>query len=182
MKVETIVVGPLETNCYIITKQNDCLIIDPGDEFEKIYKYINDKTLNVKGVLITHYHFDHIQALEKCLDSFGCTIIDYKNKEKIPNFDYEIIETKGHHYSSVTYYFKQINSMFVGDLIFKGSIGRIDLKGANEKEMINSLKKILKLSNNIKIYPGHGPSTYLNEEKKTNPYLQLENYLWLPAY
>ena len=80
MKVETIVVGPLETNCYIITKQNDCLIIDPGDEFEKIYKYINDKTLNVKGVLITHYHFDHIQALEKCLDSFGCTIIDYKNK------------------------------------------------------------------------------------------------------
>lgn len=35
MKVETIVVGPLDTNCYIIEKQNDCLIIDPGDEFEK---------------------------------------------------------------------------------------------------------------------------------------------------
>ena len=153
MKVETIVVGPLDTNCYIIEKQNDCLIIDPGDEFEKINKYITDFKLNVKGILITHYHFDHIQALNKCENTFECPIIDYKNKQKIPDFNYEIIETKGHHFSSVTFYFKQINSMFVGDLMFKGSIGRTDLEGANEKDIINSLKKIIKFEENIKIYP-----------------------------
>lgn len=182
MKVETIVVGPLDTNCYIIEKQNDCLIIDPGDEFEKINKYITDFKLNVKGILITHYHFDHIQALNKCVNTFECPIIDYKNKQKIPDFNYEIIGTKGHHFSSVTFYFKQINSMFVGDLMFKGSIGRTDLEGANEKDIIYSLKKIIKFEENIKIYPGHGPSTYLNEEKKTNPYLKVENYLWLQVY
>ena len=75
-----------------------------------------------------------------------------------------------------------LSPMFVGDLIFKGSIGRTDLEGANEEDMINSLKKIIKFEENIKIYPGHGPSTYLNEEKKTNPYLKVENYLWLQVY
>ena len=61
MEINKVVVGPLETNCYILTIGNKCLVIDPGDEYDKIKKVINKK--EVIGVIITHYHFDHIGAL-----------------------------------------------------------------------------------------------------------------------
>ena len=60
MEIKTIVVGPLQTNCYILTKSNQTLIIDPGDEPNKIINEINKEVI---GILITHYHFDHIGAL-----------------------------------------------------------------------------------------------------------------------
>lgn len=172
MEVDKLVVGILETNCYIVSNNKECIIIDPGDDFELIKKYIEDNSLKAKGILITHYHFDHIQALEKCINYYKVPVIDYKNNIKIPGFDFEIIETKGHHYTSVSYYFKEIQSMFVGDFIFKESIGRIDLEGADENEMLNSLKKIVQYPNEVIIYPGHGEQTYLKYEKENNPYLK----------
>ena len=61
MNIETVVVGPLQTNCYIISKNNKCIVIDPGDEYNKIKSVIGNK--EVAGVIVTHYHFDHIGAL-----------------------------------------------------------------------------------------------------------------------
>ena len=61
MEINKVVVGPLRTNCYILIKDNKCLVIDPGDELDKIKKEISKK--EVVGVIVTHYHFDHIGAL-----------------------------------------------------------------------------------------------------------------------
>lgn len=177
MKVEKLILGELYTNCYIVINDQECLIIDPADEFNIINNYIIENNLKVIGILITHYHFDHIKALEKCVEVFKCPVIDYKNKQIISNFNYEIIDTKGHHYTGITYYFKNIEAMFVGDFIFRGSIGRIDLEGADASEMKKSINKIIKYNDNIKIYPGHGPETTLGIEKRTNPYLIVENNL-----
>ena len=158
MDIKVIKVGPLETNCYILTIDNECIVIDPGDEFTKIKKEIGDK--KVIGCLVTHFHQDHIEALEELVSCYDIEI----NKPKYGKFKYEIIETPGHTFDSKTFYFKEINTMFTGDFIFQSSIGRTDL-GGNDKDMIESLEKFKKYDDNIIIYPGHGPKTTLGAEK-----------------
>lgn len=159
MNIKTIQVGPLETNCYILSIDNECIIVDPGDEFLKIKKEIGDK--KVIGCLVTHFHQDHIEALEELVSYYDIEI----NKSQYGKFEYEIIETPGHTFDSKTFYFKKDNIMFTGDFIFYRSIGRTDL-GGNNKDMITSLENFKKYDDNITIYPGHGPSTILGEEKK----------------
>lgn len=174
MQIKTIKVGYLQTNCYILVIDSNAIIIDPGDEYEKIIE--NTKNLNVKAILITHNHFDHIGALSKFKN---IDIYDYKNlKEQtyiIDKFKFEVIKTKGHSNDSLTYYFKQSNDMFVGDFIFKNSIGRTDLETGNMDEMLKSIKKIKKYPKETKLYPGHGETTTLETELKNNPFLFLDD-------
>lgn len=163
MKIDRVVVGPLATNCYILTINDKCLVIDPGDEFDKINKIIGDK--KVVGVIITHYHFDHIGALNYFNKDL---ILDKNNLEEkeynINNFKFEVIYTPGHKEDAITIYFKEDCVMFTGDFLFRDGIGRIDLPGGNYKDMLNSLEKMKKYDKNIKIYPGHGLETYLYKE------------------
>ena len=175
MNVKKVEVGFLKENCYIVSKGNNCLIIDPGDEYEKIKKEI--KNLNVLAVLITHGHFDHIGALESLLNDYNIDIIRFdssnENEYSIGCFDFEKIHTPGHSHDSVCYYFKEENIMFVGDFIFKNNIGRCDLPGGDLNKMYKSLQKI-KSYPDVIIYPGHGPLTSLNIEKRDNPYFKIE--------
>lgn len=159
MDIKKVVVGELNTNCYILTQDNECIIIDPGDDFQAIKKEIGNK--KVIGCLVTHFHLDHIGALEEVVSKYDIEI----NRTKYGNFEYEIIETPGHTFDSKTFYFKKINTMFTGDFIFYHSIGRTDL-GGSDKDMKNSLDSFKKYDDNIIIYPGHGESTILGEEKK----------------
>ena len=158
MDIKTIVVGELEENCYLLIKDKECLIIDPGDDFDKIKKAIGD--LKVVGVLITHFHPDHIGALEEVISHYDIET----NKVNSKDFKYEIIDTPGHTAESKTYYFKDDNIMFTGDFIFKESFGRTDLNG-NNLDMIDSLDKIKNYPDKITIYPGHGESSNLGKEK-----------------
>lgn len=158
MEIKTLIVGELETNCYILIKDNDCIIIDPGDDFNIIKESV--KNLNIVGCLVTHFHQDHIGALEEVISKYDVEINKLNDK-----FEYEIIETPGHTMDSKTFYFKKINTMFTGDFIFKSSIGRTDL-GGNDKDMIESLEMIKKYPDDTILYPGHGPSTILGKEKK----------------
>ena len=176
MKIDSVVVGIYQENCYILKQDNEALIIDPGDEFEKIKKIVGD--MKVVGILVTHHHFDHVGALEECQDEYKVPIYDRSNlKEKeyqVGSFNFEVLFTPGHTDDSVTYYFKENNNMFVGDFIFKGSIGRMDL-GGNISDMKNSLKKMINFQNKheneiINIYSGHGLVTTLEDEIHTNPY------------
>ena len=165
MKIDRVIVGGLNTNCYIISNNNKCIIIDPGDEYDKIKKVINNKI--IVGVIITHYHFDHIGAIKYFDKSL---ILDKNNLEekkyKIDNFNFEIIYNPGHKEDSITIYFETENVMFTGDFIFKDSIGRTDFEGGNMLDMINSLKKMKKYNKDIVVYPGHGDKTILKEELK----------------
>lgn len=158
MDIKVIKVGPLETNCYILTIENESIIIDPGDDFNKIKEAIG--TNKVIGCLVTHFHQDHIEALEEVVSHYDVEI----NKPKYGKFNYETIETPGHTFDSKTFYFKDINTMFTGDFIFKSRIGRTDL-GGNDKDMIDSLEKFKQYDDDITIYPGHGPKTTLGQEK-----------------
>ena len=172
MKVDIIKVGYLDTNCYLLIKDNNALLIDPGDDFYKIQKKLEN--LNLKGVILTHNHFDHVGALKDVLDNYCVKLYDFNNLDEgnyeIDDFKFKIIYTPGHTSDSITIYFEDEKIMFTGDFIFKGSIGRTDL-GGNDIDMKESIKKILKYSN-VKIFPGHGDSTTLEEEKNNNLFLK----------
>lgn len=169
MIVKRLILGPLSTNGYLIIKDNNCLIVDPAYNFEIIKKEIGN--LNLNGILITHYHFDHIGALEQLKQNYNVPVYDYRTNDiNVENFDFEIIHNPGHTSDSVTFYFKEENIMFVGDFIFKETIGRTDLETGNMFEMQRSLNMIKKYNDNIILYPGHGDSTTLGYEKVNNIY------------
>lgn len=171
MKIETLVLGSLEVNTYILSYNNEVIIIDPGSEYEKIKEKINNR--KVLAILITHRHFDHIGAL----DNFkSIPIYEFNNLEekeyKINNFIFEVIFNPGHSSDSVSYYFKEYNYLFCGDFIFYHNIGRCDLPTGNYKEMLESINKIKRLNDEVIIYPGHGIVTTLKEEKINNYYFK----------
>ncbi len=165
MKIKQVVVGDLEENCYIVSKDSQCLIIDPGDNPEKIISNIKEE---VVGIVITHYHFDHIGALDIINKLYNVPIYDYKtlSTNTIKNFTFEIIATPGHTKDSITLYFPNDKLMFCGDFIFKGTIGRTDLPSGDFKEMLKSIKKILSYDEFITLYPGHYKKTTIKEEKE----------------
>ena len=174
MEIIKVVTGALDENCYVLVKGDTCLVIDPGDDFHKIKEVINGR--KVLGVLITHSHFDHIGALRNFLTKRSIKIFKRSNLEEkdytIGDFKFSCIHTPGHSRDSVTFYFPEDEVMFVGDFIFKESIGRVDLPGGNNNEMNMSIAKILMYDDEIILYPGHNEDTTLGYEKENNPYLK----------
>lgn len=173
IKVERIVVGELLANSYIVHNNKEALIIDPGDESNKIINKIEKLNLIPLAVLITHHHFDHDGDLDKIKDYYkNIKVIDYKSNRdiKLNEFNFKILETFGHTMDSVSYYFEKEKILFSGDFIFKGTIGNYDYQ--NELSMIMSLMSFKKLPKDIKIYPGHGEDTTSKEEMDNNPFLR----------
>ena len=141
LKIENLVLGRLRTNCYIVKKNNKCIIIDPGDEAEKIIEAC--KGYEVEEILVTHHHWDHILALKEIEEQYHLKHNVFLKK----SFSYEIIKTPGH--ASDSFH----------------TIGRCDLETSSIEDMKKSLEEIKKYPDDIKIYPGHGRGSVLGEEK-----------------
>lgn len=174
MDVKCVVTGYLDENCYVLIKNGNCLVVDPGDNYPLIKNAIGDN--KVIGVLITHSHVDHIGALRNFLTKRNLKIFKRSNVldlsyYDIGDFHFQSILTPGHSKDSVTFYFPEDNCMFIGDFIFKESIGRCDLPGGNSLEMEDSIKKIIEYDDSIILYPGHYETTTLGYEKENNPFL-----------
>ncbi|MBE6147175.1 MAG: MBL fold metallo-hydrolase [Firmicutes bacterium] len=171
MEILRVITGYLEENCYVLVQDNKCLVVDPGSDFLKIKEVI--KNYELVGILITHHHFDHVGALKELLEFSNVNIFDYRTLEDVCSvgpFSFSIISNPGHSKDSVSFYFENEKIMFVGDFIFKGTIGRCDLEGGNFDEMKDSLTRIKQYADDIILYPGHGDFTTLKEEKKYNIY------------
>lgn len=178
MQIECVIVGDYRTNCYILSINNDCIIIDPGDEYDKIKNKIENK--NILAILITHRHFDHIGALNQIINNQNIKIYDYSNlveaEYKINNFVFQVLYTKGHTNDSVTYYFEKEKIMFTGDFLFENSVGRTDMPTGDYNEMLKSIDLIKKYDDDIIVYPGHGNRTKLGLEKINNFWFDIINY------
>ncbi|NLZ75445.1 MAG: MBL fold metallo-hydrolase, partial [Erysipelotrichia bacterium] len=84
MKVEVIKVGMFQTNCYLVSNENEMIIIDPGASFKKIDEVIQkNENVKVVAILLTHGHFDHIGAVDKLKEKYNCPIIASQEDEKI---------------------------------------------------------------------------------------------------
>ncbi|MDD4411511.1 MAG: MBL fold metallo-hydrolase [Bacilli bacterium] len=167
-----LIVGYLQTNCYILIKDNKCLVVDPGADLNKIKEVVGE--MEVVGILVTHHHPDHVMALVPLRLWCKAPIYDIKKGEgifSVNDFTFNIIETPGHSNDSVTFYFEDENVMFCGDFIFKKTIGRTDLLGSSVEKMKKSLQTIKKFPSNIRIYPGHGNDSTLEYEFEYNRFL-----------
>ena len=207
-KIIKLVVGELQENCFILFDENkDAFVVDPGGSSENIIETIEKNSLNIKYILLTHGHFDHVGAVaalvkkykapvylskedraflespkEVRASAFGMQIeaaevdVFVKEEDEIPfsEGNIKVIETPGHTLGSVCYLFE--NYLFAGDTLFNGSIGRTDFPESDHSLMVESLKKLKKLDDEIYVLSGHGPESQISYEKMTNPYLR---QLWL---
>lgn len=199
--LDQVTVGFLGVNCYILYKNDseNCILIDPGDNYNLIENKLKSIKKTPTHVLLTHGHFDHIGAV-KYFQEKGAIVYIHKgdlkkvNGETImhpelkqppltPNIllnggedlvlnyiKIKVIYTPGHSKGSVCYIVENTDYMFTGDTLFRGDYGRTDLYDGNSLEMIDSLTNILfKIDHDYIVLPGHGPSSSLNFEKQYNP-------------
>ncbi|MDP3052208.1 MAG: MBL fold metallo-hydrolase [bacterium] len=171
--IRRIVVGPIETNCYLVADKEtkEAVIIDPGDEPEKIFSTVKENGLMPKFILLTHKHPDHNGALkdiEKTLD-IQCLTVGGGEKLKLGNLKITVIATPGHTLEGVCFIIE--DNIFSGDTLFKQGIGRTDLASGDFNQIKKSLKRLMEFPDNFKVFPGHGPGTTIEEEKENNPFL-----------
>ncbi|HHU59888.1 TPA: MBL fold metallo-hydrolase [bacterium] len=196
MTITTIITTLIGTNTYIIHKDNQALVIDPGSNDHKINDYLNDNNLDLLGILLTHGHFDHIGGVSHLANKYNSKIflheldfelvidplkngsnlysrnpvtiekdlelIKLESNLRLGDFDIRVIHTPGHTKGSVAYLIE--NNLFSGDTLFKRAYGRYDLYGGDKVKLTTSLNKLLKLDKNIKVYPGHGDTTFIKDE------------------
>jgi len=208
MKIKSLIVGPIETNCYIVycPETKEGIVIDPGDDGAKIVETIANLEIKIKYIINTHGHHDHIKANKEVKEITGAEILihtldapmltdpsrnlsHYLGEKTIePSADREladgdiinfgkitlkVLHTPGHTQGCICLLNSTKKICFTGDTLFNGSVGRTDLPGGNYKTLMNSLKdKLINLSNEVKIYPGHGPHSTIREEKAINPFLK----------
>lgn len=195
----------LFANTYVLVDGNNCLVIDPSKQYNGIINYILKNNLTLKGILLTHGHYDHLRGVDLLANQFNVPIyigfdeVDlvkdpYKNcsfmlgnpysleKELVTVSDQEVLKILSediicisipfHTQGSIVYYLPKSQILFTGDFLFKGSVGRSDLPTGTPRTFNSSIAKLFALPEESKIYPGHGPSSTLKEEKMTNPYLR----------
>ncbi len=205
MILETIHVGQMQVNCYILASKvnSQAIIIDPGDEDDKIKQVLDKYKLKPAFIINTHGHIDHIGCDDKFdipiyihqqdlallkspqlnLSSFlgfpfsvksKVRVLEDKEDIKLEQLELEVLHVPGHSPGGISLLIKKPKTkvLFTGDALFYHGIGRTDFPGADEGLLIRSIKeKLFKLSDDTVIYPGHGPSSTIGEEKKNNPFL-----------
>lgn len=194
LKIDALSLGDYQTNCYIIREaaSKTCCIIDPGYEPERVMRYVDSLNLDVEAILLTHGHFDHVGGVSLIAADTDCKVyicaedlnlpamltagrIYYTDtyadgdKLQLAGLTIDVIHTPGHTPGSVCLLVDE--AMFAGDTLFAGSCGRTDLPGGNPRQMRDSLRRLAQLNVNYAVYPGHGPFSTLEEEKRFNPYM-----------
>jgi|LZCG01.1.fsa_nt_gb glyoxylase-like metal-dependent hydrolase (beta-lactamase superfamily II) len=186
MQVESICLGDLATNCYLFDIDGLRILIDPAESSEALFSFLRRRKVDL--VVNTHGHFDHIggdwalqgEGAQVLLHRADLPFVDHFYPDHPPIDRYiedgdeiagslRVIHAPGHSPGSVVLVARDV--LFVGDLLFAGSIGRTDLPGGSLTEMEESLKKILALPGDYRVYPGHGEATTLEKERRTNPFI-----------
>jgi hydroxyacylglutathione hydrolase len=194
-------VGPVAANCYIFGCANtkEAVVIDPGAEDNLIKQQINVSGLTPRYIINTHGHGDHIGANSKmrlpvfihvsdakCLTNplknmsmmLGMPIssppasrlLEDGDKIDVGDLTIEIIHTPGHTPGSICLKCDEI--VFTGDTLFAGGVGRTDLPGGSEAELIKSIReRLFVLPDETEVYPGHGPATTIGREKGHNSFI-----------
>ncbi len=205
MILKTLIVGPLETNCYVLgdEKSKEAVVIDPGGDFAEIEEQLQTAELQVKYIILTHGHFDHTGALAQLKETTGAKVlihaedaamlssgggaqaflletgnapgsadgtIEEGDRIQFGQYQLEVLHTPGHSPGGISLFTDKM--IFVGDSLFCGSIGRTDLPGGSYDQLIESIKrKLLSKGDDCIVYPGHGPSSTVGEERRNNPFL-----------
>ncbi len=200
--LKSFVVGPLETNCYIVADPatKEACLIDPGADPAVIKDYLRQNGLELRFIINTHGHGDHIAANSQFkapvyihrLDGDFLTdtglnlsgmfmsgitspkasrLLDDGDTIALGNLKLKVIHTPGHSPGSISV--KVDGVVFTGDALFAGGIGRTDFAYGDTDLLMKSItEKLFTLDDNTVVYPGHGPNSTIAEEKRSNPFFR----------
>jgi hydroxyacylglutathione hydrolase len=233
LDVRAFTVGPVQENCYIVRSGADAtsgVIIDPGEESERLLAAAEALGVDIEAILLTHCHFDHIGAVAPVARATGAAVYCPEIERPLladimswvpPGFgpfesydpdhtltggerlalaglDIEVLFTPGHSPGHVTYAIArssppgeahggaapdpdqlvqstngaQDRALLSGDVLFQGSVGRVDLPGGDWATLEASIGELLqRFPPQTKVYPGHMGITTLGRERDTNPFL-----------
>ena len=185
IRVTSVCLGSLGTNAYLIEAGENVLLVDPAADDPALHALVGSRQVGL--VVNTHGHFDHIGGNWAVPSEAVCI---HEADEKLASFFYpdhpsfnrklkdgeelvkgvRVLHTPGHSPGSIVLVMD--GALVTGDLLFAGSIGRTDLPGGSDEEMDESLRKIMALPGDYDVYPGHGPATTLERERRRNPFLR----------
>jgi glyoxylase-like metal-dependent hydrolase (beta-lactamase superfamily II) len=222
LDVRTFTLGPVQTNGYIVrahTGATECVLVDPGEEPQRLLDALVALAVEVKAILITHCHFDHIGAVAAMARATGAPVwcpeaeriaLADINSFTFPGFgpfegyaadhvlsggerldiagmEIEVLSTPGHSPGHLTFAVSPAASdaapadpgaahtiaLFSGDVLFVGSVGRVDLPGGDWGVLENSIAELIaRFAGETPVYPGHMGATTLGRELATNPFLE----------
>jgi hydroxyacylglutathione hydrolase len=173
MDARCVTVGPLQENCWIVQQDDRALVIDPGDEADRLKAEIEG--LTVEAILLTHTHFDHVGAVAALARHTGAPVhcprlevpilqdinayvftgfgpyepydpeqtVDGGERLTLAGIDLDVIFTPGHSPGHVAYSIAAERVLLDGDVLFQGSIGRFDLPGGDYATLMQSIATLL---------------------------------------
>lgn len=207
LDVEMLTVGQIGENCFLFRPQGGdrLLIIDPGEEPERILAAVEATGAAVEAILLTHCHFDHIGAVAPVARATGAPVYcpemevpvladimafvpwegfgpyeSYEADEVVRGGEtlglagmvIEVVFTPGHSPGHVTYAVKGEPAIFSGDVLFQGSVGRVDLPGGDGPTLLASIATLMEAyPEETVVHPGHMGLTTLGAERASNPFL-----------
>jgi len=211
MQVEPFTFSQFMTNCYLCHDQGEAVLIDASCETEaecrQVMTLIDEHDLDVRHLLLTHAHVDHIFGCRFFEEQFGqrfkaheaavpfieradeqatafgvevdppsvpTTFLAEGDTISFGDVTLDILHTPGHSPDSISFVHRPSRQAITGDVLFQNSIGRTQgLPETSRTQLMNSItEKLLPLGDNVTIYPGHGPTTTLGQERAQNPFVQ----------
>jgi hydroxyacylglutathione hydrolase len=205
LDVRSFTVGMVQENSYIVRADSGserAVIVDPGDEPERLLAAVDSLGVTLEAILLTHCHFDHIGAVAPVARATGapvyCPVIEqpiladvmrwvppgfgpFESYEadhtlaggerlNLAGMEFEVIFTPGHSPGHLTYAVD--GALLSGDVLFQGSVGRVDLPGGDWATLERSIEGLMRAypAESV-VYPGHMGVTSLGRELQTNPFL-----------
>ena len=201
--VDTYPLGPYQANCYVVRAERgaaDAAVVDPGADPSQLRLELAHTGAKVAGILVTHTDVDHIGGVAALAEGTGSEVwapslevealrsgrtrggmrvaahdpahtVAGGDELEVAGIAFEVIDVPGHSSGHVAYLAG--DQLFSGDLLFAGSVGRVDLPGGDWDTLLDSVKRLIdRLPPETTVYPGHGPTTTLGRELQTNPFLR----------
>jgi hydroxyacylglutathione hydrolase len=198
MKIKKHLAGIMQVNCYVVWDEDTkkAMVIDPGGDARKIAQTIKQKGLEIEAIVHTHGHWDHTAGSDSLQRLTGAPVLRHPKDAKsgymhrprkadgvkvrdledgqvlkLGGLSFTVIHTPGHSRGGICLYTP--GTLFSGDLLFKGSVGRWDLSGGSFREVVKSVNQRLEsIPDATDVLPGHGPATTMAVERAQNPFFK----------
>ena len=202
LAVSQVILSEFQSNCYVVRADDSATraaIVDPGGEPSALLAELARAGIETSAILITHTDIDHVDGVAALAAATGAEVwapagevdalrrgetrtgrpfpahapeheVRGGDRLEVAGIPFEVIDVPGHSAGHVA--FATGDSIFSGDLLFAGSVGRVDLPGGDWDTLLGSVRRLVdRFGADGVVYPGHGPKTTLGQELGTNPFL-----------